>query len=503
MDIEKNENGVITVEALFNTLKKSFLWILLFATVLAGAMGVYTKLYEKTVYSTNLSYVVKNLPDTTGNAYLNTAYVSGASEVAENCLSYIQLRPSIQKIVSESGLAATLGLTEEQTITKLAESISLEHKNNSIFFFVKIKGSSPEEVKVMAEATRNVLTNQLNSLFKSNDGTAYVTVESLDSQFVVSSSRPSAAKRAALTFVVAAIVAYCIFFAFDMFDRLVYDEKQLKENFSYPVLGTIPDWYTDGEKRHKRNAIERLLHRPCVVITKDSERNFNHKMLSDTTPFSVSEAFKQLRTNVEYSKSNDKTPVYAVTSAYSGVGKSLVLSNLAMSFANLGKKTLLVECDMRLPVFDRIFGTDKQGHGLSELLAGIEPEPSKVICNVAENYDVVTSGHVPPNPSELLGQKKMKELLDKWREEYDIVFLDMPPIGEVTDAGIVANLITGYLIVARSEYSDVPSITEMLHALEKVNGSVVGFVINDVCTKGSTKYYSKNYGKYQYAKTDK
>ena len=130
------------------------------------------------------------------------------------------------------------------------------------------------------------------------------------------------------------------------------------------------------------------------------------RLLDEKTPFAIKEAFNHLRANLMYSpKKGDGCPVFATTSAEAGVGKSTVIANLAISFAKCDKKVLLVDADMRRPVLYKHFGYNKKHTGLSELLSGIITDDKEALCNPCPSLDLITSGCVPPNPSELINGK--------------------------------------------------------------------------------------------------
>ena len=144
-------------------------------------------------------------------------------------------------------------------------------------------------------------------------------------------------------------------------------------------------------------------------------------------------------------------------------------------------------------------------HGLSEALAGID-ENSLETCvfkNVREGLDLMTCGHIPPNPSELLASANMQALLESAKQKYDYVFIDLPPVLETADAGVLTTIVSGYVVVARAGYSKIDAIREMVEKLQGMRANIVGFVLNDVNVKGVFGYYShyghySKYGKYVY-----
>lgn len=217
--------------------------------------------------------------------------------------------------------------------------------------------------------------------------------------------------------------------------------------------------------------------------------------LDDTTPFAIRESFNQLRTNIMYMPNDkDGCPVYGITAAGVGVGKSTISSNLSISFAQAGKKVLLIEADMRRPVQPKIFGYRGTNAGLSELLTGIESDDTGVILSPEENLYLITSGCIPPNPSELLHSKRFSQYMDKWKQEYDIIFLDLPPVDAVTDPLAVAHNVNGYIFVIMSGVSSSVCVNKAIGMIEAVGGNIAGVVLNGTRRKSINykDHYSDN-----------
>ncbi len=235
-----------------------------------------------------------------------------------------------------------------------------------------------------------------------------------------------------------------------------------------------------------------------------SENSYTGKVICDETPFAVTEAFKTLRANLMFSSAGEDCPVFGTTSAYSDTGKSVITANAAVSFAYLDKKVLLIDGDMRKPVQHRIFGRENR-HGLSELLSCgksqdmAEVFEKSVIHGVVPGLDLIPCGKIPPNPSELMSSDNMRRLIEYARENYDVVFIDFPPICNVSDAGVVAELITGYMIVVRSGDTDKRAVTSAVEQMNQMKAKIIGFVLNDVNLKTDGTYagrYSRYYRSY-------
>lgn len=225
-------------------------------------------------------------------------------------------------------------------------------------------------------------------------------------------------------------------------------------------------------------------------------------LLSKKSPFSVQEAYKTLRTNVSFSLPGSDCKCIGVVSAKRSEGKSSVSINLAISFAQLQKKVIVIDGDMRLPTLAaklRI-ATNK---GLSNYLAGNCTEiPVQHIED--RNLDIITSGNIPPDSTTLLESNVMADMIEQLKEEYDYIIIDLPPITVVSDAAILSKLIDGYLLVVRHNWSEMSKIDETMRQLRFADAKVLGFVYNgkSVESKYYRKrgYYKENY--YYYKKSE-
>jgi capsular exopolysaccharide synthesis family protein len=221
----------------------------------------------------------------------------------------------------------------------------------------------------------------------------------------------------------------------------------------------------------------------------DSEMNFEAK-----------EAFNLLRTNLMLSFPDlQKGRVIGVSSSVSGEGKSFVSCCIAQALAKTGSKVLLLEGDLRLPTVAKKLDI-KKTPGLSNLLAGSISEVTDVLQRkVYGNLDVITSGDIPPNPSELLGSQRMKSLIGLLSQNYDYIIFDLPPVTSVPDALVVSSLTNGMILVVRHEYTDKNSVGEAIRQLKIADAKILGFVYNDNDERNPT-YVKKYYGGGKYQK---
>ncbi len=207
----------------------------------------------------------------------------------------------------------------------------------------------------------------------------------------------------------------------------------------------------------------------------------------------ISESYRSLRTSLMYTTKGNQGTIM-VSSPGPGEGKTTTIINLAITYANLGKKTLLIDGDLRKPVLHKVFNTVIE-KGLTHYLSGVEEKWENIINPTdVENLQIIYSGAIPPNPSELLGSELMNNLIIELKEKYDIILFDAPPILAVTDAVVLSRLIDQFILVVRFGSTDKDSINHTLTALSNVNTILTGVVFNDLNQKNS--YYSKNYYSY-------
>lgn len=204
----------------------------------------------------------------------------------------------------------------------------------------------------------------------------------------------------------------------------------------------------------------------------------------------VAEAYRTLRTNMEFSNLDKNLRTILVTSAGAEEGKSTTLSNLAVTIAQSGKRVILVDADLRRPTLHQVFGL-KNSVGLTDMVRDetILANPPTQETNVP-NLRVLTSGQLPPNPAEILGSKRMSEILAALLERADMVLLDAPPVLAVTDAAVLSSKVDGVLLVVSAGKTKRESARKAQAQLEKINAKIIGAVINNVKADSSAQYYS-------------
>ena len=230
------------------------------------------------------------------------------------------------------------------------------------------------------------------------------------------------------------------------------------------------------------------------IMKLDSQQRKGLSLISKLRPKSViAEQYRTIRTNIQFSMIDRDVKSIVITSSGPWEGKSTTAANLASVFTDQGKRVLLVDADLRKPTVQRTFGLSNIV-GLTTLLSDPEQELAKVIQLVTgTELHVLTSGPIPPNPSELLNSNRMNILMKRFEDMFDIIIYDMPPVTSVTDAQIMAAKADGVVFVIRHGVAQKDSVLNAKELLEMVNANILGVVFNGVEKKTDYSYYGYGY----------
>ncbi|MBC1474471.1 CpsD/CapB family tyrosine-protein kinase [Listeria grandensis] len=213
-----------------------------------------------------------------------------------------------------------------------------------------------------------------------------------------------------------------------------------------------------------------------------------HKRKGKKSYSPVGEQFKLIRTGIDFSNIDKRKQVILITSPESGTGKSTIASHLAITYAQRGERVLLIDADMRRPTLHRRFSKDLHA-GLSNIILGylsVEEGLQNVALADCEFF-ILTSGSIPPNPSELLSSEKMIELLEKLREEFDYIIIDTPPVTIVSDALALADMVDGMILVCRYHKTLRAKAIQAVEKLSLSQTKILGAIFNG--TKNMENYY--------------
>ncbi|MBI65753.1 MAG: hypothetical protein CMG64_05630 [Candidatus Marinimicrobia bacterium] len=307
--------------------------------------------------------------------------------------------------------------------------------------------------------------------------------------------KPNKIKNIFLGVILGCILGLGIPLLIEFFDNTIRSIEQL-ERRGLSVLSIIPDIMISSNKKNKNN--KKYLNRNMDVL------KLQRRLITHEDPKSpVSEAYRSLRTSLMYTESESNCQILLVSSAGPGEGKTTSIANLAITYANLGKKTLLIDSDLRKPVIHNVFKLDKTP-GLTSFLSKNSSYSDILNKTDIKNLDVITSGIIPPNPSELLASNSMQKFIAMIREEYDVVLFDSPPLIAVTDPYVLMKYVDQFVLVVRSGVTQRGALQRVLEVVGQTDFDITGVIMNAVSESdayGSGYYY--NYYQYYYGESDK
>lgn len=206
----------------------------------------------------------------------------------------------------------------------------------------------------------------------------------------------------------------------------------------------------------------------------------------------ISEQYRMIRSNIMFSGIDKEIKRIVITSAAPSAGKSTSAANIAVAYAQAGKKVLLMDGDLRKPTVQYTFET-KNVFGLSNLIANQISIEQAVQNSHVENLSLMTSGPIPPNPSELLSSKSFEVLLNNLQEYFDIIIIDSPPVLAVTDAVIMSTIVDGTILVTNVETNNRIHLIKAKEILLKSDANILGIILNNVEKSGKDDYYYYEY----------
>jgi len=489
-----NENDTALMEIDLLKLAKAVwrrIWIVLICVFICGAIGfTYAQTMVTPLYKASTMIYVNN---TSLNINGKVTFSSHNSSASQSLISTYQVilntRATMNRILEETNL--------DYSCDQLKGMISTASVNGTEVLKITVTSPDPSESEMIANCVAEILPDRISDVV---EGSSVKVVD----YAIIPSSRfyPSASHFATIGFAVGALLSVGYIVLRELLDNQVRSDKELAERFPQaPVLALIPDMdeasrskygygYGKSDKQGKRQAGKRQ----DVADSAGKGTSVPLRLCRDSS-FSVQEAYKLLRTNIVFSMpEGEGCRVLGVTSALRGDGKSTTAMNLAYVLAEIGKKVLLMEADMRLPTLKKRIRLSSAS-GLSNVLVGLAKESDAIEASgLQDTLDVLPAGDVPPNPSELLGSDRMKTLLDSVKARYDYVLIDLPPVNAVADGLMLSRLVQSMILVVRQGYDDFPSVTDALKRLEYLKCKVMGIVMT--CVRMSDGGYGRHYSRY-------
>lgn len=414
--------------------------------------------------------------------------VSGA-DTAALALSGDSLAKS--RAISYKSIAATRTVAErvraelnlEASAEQLLELLEVELPTGTAEVRLNITNADPDLAQTVANAWVDALAEQAQEIEagvaegSAKDESIVRLVPLVDAEVPTAPISPNTKLAIALGAVLGMAIGVGYALIRQHLDRRVRSVEDL-EKLGTSVIGTIP-------------LDPRLVNNRTVVDT----GALNH---DDRASHPFAEALRELRTNLTYVDVDKPARVILVTSSVPGEGKSSVAANLAIAIASTGRQTILIDADLRRPVVTDVFGLPG-GAGLTDVLSH-----HATLDDVLQPYgpiptlSILAAGRIPPNPSELLGSQAMLSLLEDMSRDA-LVLIDAPPLLPVTDAAVLSNFVDGVLVAVKADSTSTDEVAKSLSNLHKVGARVLGFVLNQVPTKGASAANYGYYGQYYYA----
>jgi capsular exopolysaccharide synthesis family protein len=318
---------------------------------------------------------------------------------------------------------------------------------------------------------------QVNRINEADDGGRVQLIdEAVTPTFAIS---PRRTRDATYSLVLGLLLGLALALALERLDDTVKSPDELREKMAVTVVGLIPAIDTDD-------------------IVAGGQSPTIGRLVTHADPRSpVAEAYRSLRTNLAFARTTQPVQTIVVASPGPGDGKSTTAANLAITFAQQGQRTLLIDADMRRAVLDKTFGIARTP-GLTDVIVGSTSLDRAVRETQVPNLFVLPSGQFPPNPSELLGSPAMRQTLATAKEAFDVVLFDSPPLLAVTDAAVLSTLVDGTILVVRTASTARDAVHRALGQLRAVHGRILGAVLNDVDTRGGSYYGGYGYYYYSY-----
>lgn len=462
------------------------IWLVALAAVLTTAIAlVGTLMFVTPQYQSSAKFYVNNGSFDLGDIGLSAGDLSASKGLVNTYIVILQTRETLNDVIDYAGV--------DMTYKELRGIVSAASVSDTEIFEVTVTHPDPVTAERLANAIAYVLPKRIDTIV---EGTSAKVAEA--AVMATSPSSPDYVQNAIVGLLVGVVLAMAGIIIRELVDVTVRAEEDIARVCSHPVLAAVPDMTAPVKGGHYQRTGYGNRKQPA-----DTQQE--PKLIGNDISFAASEAYKLLRTKLQYSFADESNSrVIGIASALTGEGKSLTAINLAHSLAQLDKKVLLVDCDMRRPSLATKLPISKRP-GLSGYLTSQNHLDELVQdCGIEGDeyaFKVIASGQNPPNPVELLSSARMKRLITKLRDAYDYIILDLPPVSEVSDALAVAKMVDGILLVVRQHYCQRPALSTANRQFAFVDGRILGVVYN--CTNDDSnrygyykRYYRKQYGRY-------
>ncbi|MDO4545765.1 MAG: polysaccharide biosynthesis tyrosine autokinase [Bacillota bacterium] len=489
--VQSDEEIEIDLLRLLKAIRKR-IWIVILASFLCGTIALGCSMFFITpqYQSSTLFYVNNNsLKVGSASVSISSDELTAAQSLVDTYIVILKARKTLMDVIDYGEL--------DLSYEELSSMISAEAVNSTEVFEIVVTGPHPEQNLDICNAIAHVMPDKIADIV---DGSS---VRIVDYAVVASQqSSPDYAKNTCIGALLGMLASIGAIALMELLDHKIHSEEYLKENYTVPVLTTVPDMNKSGSGRYyKYHDPEKKKRRSRRALAREAKREQRKRSLSTSKEqiicqhmnYTGEEAYKHLRTKLMFSFSDDiGCHVIGITSSMPGEGKSVTSINLAYTMAQLGKKVLLIDGDMRIPIIGKALRLNIET-GLSNYLVN-DGSAEQLIQEFASeggsterssSFHVITAGEIPPNPVELLSSLKLEILLDELRMDYDYILFDFPPVLEVADALSASRVLDGMLMIVREDFCDQRSLKKAMEQIDYVDSKVLGFVYNMSCETGA------------------
>lgn len=463
-------------------------WIILLATVVSGIIGfcIATFIITPAYQSTVMVYVNNTYQKDPGQQVYSTGELAAAQSLVDTYIVILNSHATLDAVIQNLQLP--------YSYEKLKSMISASAQGETEIFAVTVTAEDPKEAQSIAQGIADVLPTSIASVM---EGASIRIVDQPQFEFVP--VKPNKPLYVLIFAFVGFVLSVVIIAALDMTDKKVTSEEDITQLAdALHILAAIPELNSKLHRKKGKGYGYSYENVKTDQKSADIREKITNLYLCCNLGFEAQEAYKLLRTNLMFSlPDNEGCRIIGITSGQQGEAKTTTAINLCYFLAQTDKRVLLIEGDLRLPnIADRLKLCAKPG--LSNVLVGF--------CNfkdglqksgVSENWFVMVGGDVPPNPSELMGSKRMASLLNDFRKEFDYVIIDLPPVGVVSDALVLAPSLDGIILVVRENYSMLPEVEEAVRRLNHKDVNLMGIAYTGSNSTQKSGYRKNTYHTYR------
>lgn len=443
----------VNMKELFDVMIKK-IWIIVIAGFLCAVVtGLISKFMLKAVYASSTKIYVINRENKGMTTYSD---LQTGAQLTQDYKILVKSRPVTEQVIRQLNLA----MTHEQLINRIA----VKTPSDSRFLEIVVENTDPRLAKQLADSIAEVSSELMVSIMEIEKANI---VE--PANLPTKPSSPNVMFNTMTGGLIGGLLATFMILIFFLSDDTIKSYEDIEKHLGVTALGMIP---FERKNHHEKNKKQKKRTQKKAAKCNDG---FSQSVKDE---FAGNEAYKALRTNLQFCGKEIKT--ICVTSCSPNEGKTVISFRLAATIAETGRKVLFIDADLRKSVILGRLGVDREVYGLSQYLSGMNSLDDIINKTNLEHVDIIHTGPIPPNPSELLGSDNFYELIRTQKEVYDYIIVDTPPLGIVIDSANVAKCCDGTIMIVESKHISYKMAKRVLKQLEQGKCKVLGAVLNKI-----------------------